>query len=87
MMTAMKTSAGPLLEPRKRVATPSTIVEPRVEVELLTVADTAAMLRCSAWLVRDYIARGRLRSVRLGRAVRVRRSEVERLLAELEASR
>jgi excisionase family DNA binding protein len=86
-MTAMKTSAGPLLEPRKRVATRSTVVEPRVEVELLNVADVAAMLRCSACLVRQYIARGRLRSVRLGRAVRVRRSEVERFLAELEASR
>jgi excisionase family DNA binding protein len=73
----MRTSPRPLVEPRERV----------VEPELLTVADTAAMLRCSAWLVRDYIARGRLRSVRLGRAVRIRRTEVERFLDELEVSR
>jgi excisionase family DNA binding protein len=48
---------------------------------LLTVAETADQLRISIRGLRRWIASGEVEVVRLGRAVRIRRSEVGRLSA------
>jgi excisionase family DNA binding protein len=53
----------------------------------MTVADAAAMLRRSERTIRRLIADGRLPAQRAGRAYRIRRSDVDRLIAdELVAS-
>ena len=44
----------------------------------LDVGAAAAELGCSAWLVRKMLNTGELRHVRLGRLIRIPRSEVER---------
>lgn len=44
-------------------------------MELLTVQETAEMLRVAPVTVRRYIASGRLAAVRVGRGVRVRKEE------------
>ena len=49
-------------------------------MELLTVAEVAAMLKVSAITVRRHIASGRLAAVRAGRRVRVLRESVEAFL-------
>lgn len=46
-------------------------------MELLTVRETAAMLRVAPITIRRYIASGQLAAVRVGRGVRVRREAVE----------
>lgn len=48
-------------------------------MELLTVQETAAMLKVSAVTVRRFIADGRLPAVKIGRAVRVEKADVERV--------
>jgi len=48
-------------------------------MELLTVEETAAMLRVSQVTVRRFIADGRLPAVKVGRAIRVEKAEVERV--------
>jgi excisionase family DNA binding protein len=48
---------------------------------LLTVAEVAELLRLSPRQVRRFIADGRLRVVRLGRAIRIRPQDVEALVA------
>lgn len=49
-------------------------------MELLTVQETAAMLKVAPITVRRYIASGRLAAVKIGRGVRVRREAIEGLL-------
>lgn len=49
-------------------------------MDLLTVAEAAGILRVSPITVRRYIASGRLHCVRLGRLVRVDRSQVEEMV-------
>jgi excisionase family DNA binding protein len=50
-------------------------------VELLTVAETAQLLRVSPITVRRYISAGALPAHRVGRAIRLRRADVEDFLA------
>lgn len=47
------------------------------------VEEVAAVLRCSTWCVYDLINTGALKSIRLGRAIRIRvtRRALEELLA------
>jgi len=54
-------------------------------MELLTVSEAARELRVSPVTVRRYIKSGRLRCVRLGRAIRLRRDDVEGLSQPAEA--
>ena len=44
------------------------------------VSEVAAVLRCSKWCVYDLINTGALRSIRLGRAIRVTRRALEEFL-------
>ena len=46
-------------------------------MELLTVKETARLLRVSPITVRRYIASGRLPAERVGRGIRVRREAIE----------
>jgi excisionase family DNA binding protein len=50
--------------------------------EYLTVIEIAAHLKLNPQTVRNYIDQGRLPAVRIGRRVRVRRADVDRMLAE-----
>jgi excisionase family DNA binding protein len=50
------------------------------DMELLTVKETADMLRVSQVTVRRYIASGKLAAVRVGRNIRIRRDDVERVI-------
>jgi excisionase family DNA binding protein len=50
-------------------------------MELLTVQETAALLKVSDGTVRRHVATGRLPAVRVGRLIRIRREAVERFLA------
>ena len=50
------------------------------DVDLLTVRETADLLRVSQLTVRRYIAAGRLPAVRFGRNIRIDREEIGRLL-------
>jgi excisionase family DNA binding protein len=45
------------------------------------VEEVAAVLRCSKWCVCDLINTGALKSIRLGRAIRVTRRALEELIA------
>lgn len=45
------------------------------------VEEVAAVLRCSKWCVYDLINTGGLKSIRLGRAIRVTRRALEEFLA------
>jgi excisionase family DNA binding protein len=45
------------------------------------VVEVAAVLRCSRWCVYDLINTGALKSIRLGRAIRVTRRALEEFLA------
>jgi len=45
------------------------------------VEEVAAILRCSKWCVYDLINTGALKSIRLGRAIRVTRRSLEEFLA------
>jgi excisionase family DNA binding protein len=49
-------------------------------MELLTVKETAEMLRVSTVTVRRYIASGKLAAVRVGRNIRIRRDDAERVI-------
>jgi excisionase family DNA binding protein len=48
-------------------------------MELLTIREPAALLRVSPVTVRRYISARRLAAVRVGKGVRVRKEDVERL--------
>jgi excisionase family DNA binding protein len=58
-------------------------------MELLTIDDTADVLKVSASSVRRFIADGRLPAVKVGKSVRVRREAVEQMAqpAHLKARR
>lgn len=45
------------------------------------VEEVAAVLRCSKWCVYDLIAAGTLKSIRLGRSIRVTRRALEEFLS------
>lgn len=49
-------------------------------MDLLTVNETAEMLRISPGTVRRHVASGKLPAVRIGRAVRLERVAVERVI-------
>ncbi len=48
--------------------------------ELVTVPETADVLRCSASTVREMLRRGELTALKVGRLVRIRRAELEQLV-------
>jgi excisionase family DNA binding protein len=53
-------------------------------MELLTVSETAQILRVSPLTVRRYIAAGRLPAVKVGKGVRVRKEAVDELVRPVE---
>jgi excisionase family DNA binding protein len=53
-----------------------------LEDTFLTVAEVAAMLKLNQQTVRNWIDQGSLPALRLGRRVRIRRSDLERVLEE-----
>jgi excisionase family DNA binding protein len=53
-------------------------------MDLLTVQETAAMLRVSTVTVRRYIASGRLAAIRVGRGVRIEREAVEHFVTPVD---
>jgi excisionase family DNA binding protein len=55
--------------------------------ELMTVAEIAAILKLNQQTVRNWIDAGRLPAHRLGRRVRVRRSDFDHLVAGSYSSR
>jgi excisionase family DNA binding protein len=52
-------------------------------MELLTVQETAALLKVNPITIRRYIADGRLPAVRVGKGLRVRRDAVGQFLTEV----
>ena len=54
-------------------------------MDLLTVREAAGELRISPMTVRRYIAAGKLRAVRAGRAVRIERSALDAFLSPIDA--
>lgn len=55
--------------------------------EFLTVAEIAERLKLNPQTLRNWIDRGDLPAVRIGRRVRVRRTDLERILAQGQTSR
>jgi excisionase family DNA binding protein len=53
-----------------------------MEESFLTVADVAALLKLNQQTVRNWIDQGSLPALKVGRRVRIRRSDFERVLAE-----
>jgi excisionase family DNA binding protein len=53
-----------------------------LEETFLTVAEVAEMLKLNQQTVRNWIDQGRLPALRVGRRVRIRRSDLERVLEE-----
>jgi excisionase family DNA binding protein len=51
-----------------------------VDDEFLTVADIATILKLNQQTVRNWIDQGKLPAIHIGRRVRVRRSDFDRLL-------
>src|SRR5579875_3256341 len=56
--------------------------QPDVEDEFLTVAEVAEKLKLNQQTVRNWIDQRSLPAVRVGRRVRIRRADFERVLAE-----
>jgi excisionase family DNA binding protein len=52
------------------------------EDPFLTVAEVAEILRLNQQTIRNWIDAGSLPAVRIGRRVRIRRSDLDRMLAE-----
>jgi excisionase family DNA binding protein len=52
------------------------------EESFLTVAEVADMLKLNQQTVRNWIDQGSLRALRVGRRVRIKRSDLERMLEE-----
>jgi excisionase family DNA binding protein len=50
--------------------------------EFLTVAEVAAMLKLNQQTVRNWIDQGTLSALRVGRRVRIRRADLDRLLGQ-----
>src|SRR6476659_8906331 len=55
-------------------------------MELLTVNEAAEALRVAPVTIRRYITKGRLHAVRVGRGIRIDKSEVERLPEPVDSS-
>lgn len=53
-------------------------------MDLLTVQETAALLKVSDGTVRRHVAAGRLPAVRVGRLIRIRRAAIECFLAPVK---
>jgi excisionase family DNA binding protein len=53
-----------------------------VDESFLTVAEVAEMLKLNQQTVRNWIDQGSLPALRVGRRVRIRRSDLDRVLAE-----
>ncbi len=53
-----------------------------IQDPFLTVAEVAGLLKLNQQTVRNWIDQGSLPAVRVGRRVRIRRSDLERVLAE-----
>lgn len=53
-----------------------------LEESYLTVAEVAETLKLNQQTVRNWIEQGSLRALRVGRRVRIKRSDFDRLLAE-----
>jgi excisionase family DNA binding protein len=53
-----------------------------LEETFLTVAEVAELLKLNQQTVRNWIDQGRLPALRVGRRVRIRRSDLERVLEE-----
>jgi excisionase family DNA binding protein len=58
-----------------------------LEDSFLTVAEVAEMLKLNQQTVRNWIDQGSLPALRVGRRVRIRRSDLERLLEEGRTAR
>jgi excisionase family DNA binding protein len=52
-----------------------------MDSDLLTVPETAALLRLKPSTIRSWVCQRRISYVKLGRLVRIRRSDVEALIA------
>jgi excisionase family DNA binding protein len=52
-----------------------------LEDSFLTVADVAAMLKLNPQTVRNWIDQGSLPAIKVGRRVRIRRSDFDRMIA------
>ena len=55
-----------------------------MEESFLTVADVAELLKLNQQTVRNWIDQGSLPALKVGRRVRIRRSELERVLQQAE---
>ncbi len=55
---------------------------PEPEESFLTVAEVAGMLKLNQQTVRNWIDQGSLPALRVGRRVRIKRSDFERVLAQ-----
>lgn len=58
------------------------MAQPDLEDSFLTVAEVADVLKLNQQTVRNWIDQGSLPALRVGRRVRIRRSDFERVLAE-----
>lgn len=56
--------------------------QPELEDSFLTVAEVAEVLKLNQQTVRNWIDQGSLPAIRVGRRVRIKRSDFERILAE-----
>lgn len=56
-------------------------------MELLTVYETAQMLKVTPITVRRYIAAGRLAAVKVGKGVRVRKEAIDQLVEPVDLTR
>jgi excisionase family DNA binding protein len=56
------------------------VVTPPLDATLLTVAETAAVLRLSVSAIRAWILQRRIPYIKLGKAVRIRRADVDALI-------
>lgn len=56
-------------------------------MELLTVHETARMLKVAPITVRRYIAAGRLAAVKVGKGVRVRKEAVDQILEPVDLTK
>ena len=59
----------------------SLLISASTKTEVFRVDEAAAILKVSSKTVRRLLARGDLRVVRIGRAVRIHFSEIDRLIA------
>jgi len=72
----LKSGDGPCDLPRTDVSSGSTVASQVPIAPLMTIVETAALLRVSAKTVRRLIGRGDLKFVRIGRSIRLRREEI-----------